>query len=190
MKFKKIILFFILILFIIGLTIFLFPKKHLTESQITGLGATFINLDGTISDDNPTSYEVTIDQYGGVNSTTTKINIINLTSKIQSSIKNCPGYFNSQTGYCYDYLNPVENWMSIVFRLPQTESFGGEPDWILRDNGMWVYCRDGYVVSNAQSPTNNGIDNFLEGVPKYGSVLDLINKPDNIIQYECDKSNL
>ena len=118
----------------------------------------------------PATYGVMVAQTGGISSQTTTVQVVDLTSETHTP------------------LNPPESYVSVSFkRAGDLSPFGGEPNWVGTSNSMWVYCKDGYVVTNAKSPTNNPLDTYLIGVPQYGVGMEVLNKPSNTIQITCGK---
>ena len=127
------------------------------------------SLPATLSSD-PATYEITIVQTGGVGSQITTVQVVNLTAETLTP------------------LVPPENYMSISFKSAGSLApFGGEPRWVGTNNSMWVYCKDGYIVTNAQSPTNNPLDTYFMGVPQYGVGMEVLDKENNTIQVICGK---
>lgn len=124
----------------------------------------------TTTPNNPVAYGVTVTQTGGINSQVTTVLVVDLTSEPYTS------------------LNPSENYMSVSFkRAGDLLPFGGEPSWVATNNSMWVYCKDGYVVTNAASPTDNPLDTYFIGVPEYGPAMKVLDKPNNTIDYRCER---
>ena len=156
----------------INMRIILKYKYHILGILIlAGIGYfVLLNKSSKIPISDPATYGVTVTQTGGISSNVTTAQVLDLTSKTYTS------------------LNPPESYMSVSFKdAGYLTPFGGEPDWVVTSSSMWAYCKNGYVVTDAKSPTNNPIDNFLIGVPEYGAGIEILNKPNNIIQITCGK---
>lgn len=139
-------------------------------SQVPNLKATPSSSPLATLSNNPATYEVTVVQTGGVSSQVTSVQVVDLTSETPAP------------------LNPSESYVSVSFKSAgDLTPFGGEPSWVGTSNSMWVYCKDGYVVTNAQSPTNNPLDTYLIGMPQYGVGMEVLDKLNNTIQITCVK---
>ena len=76
------------------------------------------------------------------------------------------------------WLSPVEKFVNITFKGPGDLSpFGSEPDWARSGYSMWVGCKDGYVITDAQSPTTNPLDTYFMGVPRMGVGIEILETP-------------
>ncbi len=81
----------------------------------------------------------------------------------------------NQSAYTLDdrgeYLIPIEDYVSTSFNNPA--------------DLLWVYCKDGYTISDVSSPTGNEVGN----VPDSGANLSIEEKYKNSINVKCVLNN-
>ncbi len=89
------------------------------------------------------------------------------------------------------WLPPAEpelDYVRVRFYGPgKLTPIGGEPNWVGLSNSMWVGCKDGYVITDAQSPTNNPLDTYFVSIPRMAVGMEILDKPSNRIQITCEK---
>jgi len=137
----------------------------------------------------PASYEVTIVQTGGIGSQDVAMYVVGLTPKTNFEGEKCSDYTSPVTGECYPYLYPAENYASTRFFGPGL-TLGGQPSWVSSEGELMVYCKKGYVLTRAQSPSGNQLDLYFIGVPEFGVGLEIQDKPRNAIQILCEKEEV
>jgi len=121
----------------------------------------------TASLNNPASYIVEVNQTGGIGSHV-------FTANVQSDTGN--------------WLVPAKSFVHVSFKSPgELNPFGGEPYWVGSSDSMWVGCKDGYILTNAQSPTGNQFDTYLIGIPQMMVGMEIVYPLDNTIEITCEK---
>ncbi len=133
----------------------------------------------------PTRYSGVVTQTGGIDSQTISMRALNLTPRANTAPGHCLGE-SSPMGYCIDWLNPAESYVSVRFFGPGP-SLGGQPNWVGAQGEMVAYCKDGYVITHTSSSTNSPLDTYFMGIPNYGVGIEILNQPENTIQITCEK---
>lgn len=141
---------------------FIFTFKNIQQQNV----ATFTSFATLASIKPPASYVVEVNQTGGIDSHVFTVNIQDAAGT---------------------QLVPIKSFVYVRFQNPgEPYLMGAQPDWVGSNYSMDVGCqKDGYVLTNAQSPTGNQLDTYLMGIPKMMVALEILDKPKNAIQITC-----